>query len=416
MEPITLYQNKHIVLGVCGGIAAYKAADLASKLTQAGAWVDTVLTGAALNFVGAVTFAALTGRKVYSDADLWDHSAHVPHVTLGHQADLVIIAPATANTLAKLAHGVADNMVSIVALAARSPVLVAPAMDVGMWEHPATQANVETLRQRDVLFAGPEAGRMASGLTGLGRMSEPSEIFGRARLALAATGPLAGVKVVVTAGGTQEPLDPVRYVGNRSSGKQGFALAQAALDRGAHVTLVAGGTANLPTPIGARRIDVDTAEHMRDAVLEACAEADVLLMAAAVADFRPAQTAGQKIKKTSGAASLSLELVRTPDILAAVKELRGQGGGPQVVVGFAAETQNLIDNAAAKLRAKGLDVIAANDVSALDAGFAVETNRVIVLRADSSEAGFVREDLPLMSKTAVAETILARVETLLGRA
>jgi phosphopantothenoylcysteine decarboxylase/phosphopantothenate--cysteine ligase len=409
MEPIPLFKSKHIVLSVCGGIAAYKAADLASKLTQAGALVDTVLTEAAQHFVGPVTFAGVTGRKVFTDADLWDHSAHVPHVALGHQADLVIVAPATANTLAKLAHGIADNMVSIVALAARGPVLVAPAMDVGMWDHSATQAAIEMLRQRGVLFVGPEKGRMASGLVGYGRMSEPLDILGHARLALAKGGPLAHKRVIVTAGGTQEPLDPVRYVGNRSSGKQGFALAQAALDCGACVTLIVGATADLPTPVGAQRVNVRTAEQMRDAVLAACAQADLLLMAAAVADFKPIQSAEQKIKKTAETVTLSLELSRTPDILAAVKEIRAQGQGPQVVVGFAAETQNLLDNAAAKLQAKGLDIIAANDVSASDAGFAVDTNRITLLMADpAAPGGVAREDLPLMSKAAVAETIITR--------
>lgn len=411
METISLFQNKRIVLCVCGGIAAYKVADLASKLAQAGALVDTVMTAAAQNFVGPVTFAALTGRKVVTDVDLWDHTAHVPHVALGQQADLVIVAPATANTLARLAHGIADNMVSIVALAARCPLLVAPAMDVGMWDNLVTQANVKTLRERGVLFIGPEQGRMASGLVGLGRMSEPLDILGRARLALARHGPLAGRHVVVTAGGTQEPLDPVRYISNRSSGKQGFALAQAALDLGAQVTLIVGPTAHLPTPVGAQRVEVGSAEQMRNAVLAACARADALLMAAAVADFKPAQIAEQKIKKTADTLTLSLELTRTPDILAAVREMRKQGQGPKIVVGFAAETHDLLANAAVKLRAKGLDMIAANDVSAADAGFAVDTNRVTLLWADAqSETGLRCEELPLMSKTAVAEAILARLE------
>jgi phosphopantothenoylcysteine decarboxylase / phosphopantothenate---cysteine ligase len=257
---------------------------------------------------------------------------------------------------------------------------------------------------------------MASGLVGMGRMSEPADILGHARLALARNGSLAGRHVVVTAGGTQEPIDPVRYVSNRSSGKQGFALAQAALDHGAQVTLIAGPTASLPTPVGARRVDVGTAGQMRDAVLASCAQADVLLMAAAVADFQPTQVADQKIKKTAGTETLSLELLRTTDILAAVKEMREKGAGPKIAVGFAAETQNLLDNAAAKLRAKGLEMIAANDVSAADAGFAVDTNRITLLIADpASEAGFAREDLPLMSKSAVAEAILVRVETLLAQ-
>jgi len=404
MEPIALLQDKRIALGVCGGIAAYKVADLASKLAQAGARVDCVLTESAVRFVTPLTFASVTGRRAFTDADLWDTATHVPHVGLGTQADLVVIAPATANTLAKLAQGLADNLLTVTALAARCPVLVVPAMDAGMWEHPATQANIATLRERGVITVGPERGRMASGFVGLGRMAEPGDILGHIRLALGRNGPLAGRRIVVTAGGTQEPLDPVRYVGNRSSGKQGFALAQAALDRGASVTLIAGATANLPTPIGATRVDVMTATQMQDAVTEVCHDADALLMAAAVADFRPAQVAEQKIKKSSDATELALRLERTPDILAAVHAARNQVPRLQVVVGFAAETQDLLANAQKKLAAKGLDLIAANDVSASDAGFAVDTNRVTIL-----DRGGRAEALPLMSKAAVAQALIERV-------
>ncbi len=404
MEPIALLQDKRIALGVCGGIAAYKVADLASKLAQAGARVDCILTESAVRFVTPLTFASVTGSKAFTDADLWDTATHVPHVGLGTQADLVVIAPATANTLAKLAQGLADNLLTVTALAARCPVLVVPAMDAGMWEHPATQANIATLRERGVVIVGPERGRMASGLVGLGRMAEPGDILGHIRLALGRNGPLAGRRIVVTAGGTQEPLDPVRYVGNRSSGKQGFALAQAALDRGASVTLIAGATANLPTPIGATRVDVMTATQMQDAVTEVCRDADALLMAAAVADFRPAQVAEQKIKKSSDATELALRLERTPDILAAVHAARNEMPRLQVVVGFAAETQDLLANAQKKLAAKGLDLIAANDVSASDAGFAVDTNRVTIL-----DRGGRAEALPLMSKAAVAQALIERV-------
>lgn len=410
MEPIPLLQNKRIALGICGGIAAYKTAELASRLTQAGAQVDCILTESAARFVTPVTFAAVTGRKAYTDADLWDTSAHVPHVGLGTQADLVVIAPATANTLAKLAQGMADNLLTIVTLAARCPVLVAPAMDVGMWEQPATQANVATLRARGVVVVGPERGRMASGLFGLGRMTEPGDILGHVRLALGRDGPLARQRVVVTAGGTQEPLDPVRYIGNRSSGKQGFALAQAALDRGASITLIAGATASLPTPIGATRVDVMTAAQMREAVLEACREADALLMAAAVADFGPAQIAQEKIKKTAEMCTLALTLERTPDILTAIQEARPTRPRLEVVVGFAAETQNLLANAQAKLAAKGLDLIVANDVTAPDAGFGTDTNRVTILSRDGDA-----ETRPLMSKAAVAEAVMERVVAILAR-
>lgn len=408
MEPIALLQGKRIVLGICGGIAAYKVADLASKLAQAGTQVDCILTESAARFVTPLTFASVTGRKAFTDADLWDASAHVPHIGLGTQADLVVIAPATANTLAKLAQGLADNLLTVTTLAARCPVIVVPAMDAGMWEHPATQANVVTLRARNVVIVGPERGRMASGLVGLGRMTEPADILGHIRLALGRNGRLAGRRIVVTAGGTQEPLDPVRYVGNRSSGRQGFAMAQAALDRGASVNLIAGATANLPTPIGAVRVDTMTAAQMQAAVLETCREADVLVMAAAVADFRPTQVAEQKIKKTVDMTSLTLALERTPDILVSVKAARPDMPRLQVVVGFAAETQDLLTNAQAKLTAKGLDLIVANDVSASDAGFGVDTNRVTIL-----DRGGRAEVLPLMSKSAVAEAIMERVAVLL---
>jgi len=397
--------EKHILLGVTGSIAAYKAADLASRLTQAGAQVDVLLTQAALQFITPLTFQSVTGRKAYTDADLWGGQAHVLHVGMGHHADLLVIAPCSANTLAKLAHGMADNLLTITALAMRNPLLLAPAMDVGMYGHPATQANVEMLRLRGVQFVGPEQGRMASGLSGLGRLSEPGEILGHIRLALSRQGPLAGRKVVVSAGGTQEPLDPVRVIANRSSGKQGFALAQAALDLGASVTLIAGPVA-LPTPTGAERLDVSTAEEMLQAVLAASAESDCLIMAAAVADFRPAQAASQKIKKEDGAPHIQLE--PTPDILAAVARRRSTGARPQVVIGFAAESQSLLDNARRKLEAKKLDLIVANDISAADAGFAVDNNRVTLLDAQGAEA------LPLMSKEAVAESVLARAAALLG--
>ncbi|WP_026234884.1 bifunctional phosphopantothenoylcysteine decarboxylase/phosphopantothenate--cysteine ligase CoaBC [Calidithermus timidus] len=404
MNPL---QGKRIVLGVSGSVAAYKAADLASKLTQAGALVDVVLSEGAERFVTPLTFASLTGRKAH--ASLWDSDAHVVHVGLGEGADLLVIAPCTANTLAKLAAGQADNLLILSALAARCPVLVAPAMDGGMFEHPATQANLQTLRQRGVQVLGPAKGRMASGLVGLGRMLEPAEILGHIRLALSRNGPLAGRRVVVSAGGTQEPLDPVRYLSNRSSGKQGFALAQAALDLGARVSLVVGATAApLPTPTGAERTDVETAAQMAEAVLALSREADALIMAAAVADFRPRQVQAHKIKK---GALPRLELEHTQDILLAVAEQRQRVGRPRVVVGFAAESENLLKNAQEKLERKGLSMIVANDISAPDAGFAVDTNRVSLLLP-----GGAVEHLPLMTKGEVAEAVLARVVGLLAEA
>ncbi|HHH41157.1 MAG TPA: bifunctional phosphopantothenoylcysteine decarboxylase/phosphopantothenate--cysteine ligase CoaBC, partial [Chloroflexi bacterium] len=397
MEPIPSLGDKRILLGVTGGIAAYKVCTLASWLTQAGAQVDVVMTEAATRFVAPLTFQALTGRPVYTD--LWGAPTeglptHIAHVGLAHAADLLVIAPATANTLAKLAHGVADNLLTTLALAATCPVLVAPAMDAGMWTHPATQANVELLRARGVHFAGPARGRMASGLVGEGRMVEPEELLGHVRWVLGRAGPLAGRRVVVTAGPTREPLDPVRFLSNPSSGRQGFALAQAALDRGAAVTLITGPTP-LPTPVGAERVAVTTARQMRDAVLAAIEGADVLLMAAAVADYRPAETAPHKIKK--GEEELALRLIRTPDVLAEVAARRAKTGFPRVVVGFAAESHDLIENARAKLEAKRLDLIVANDITAADAGFGAETNRVAIL---DREGGV--EELPLMSKPAVA--------------
>ncbi len=407
MERVPLLEGKRILLGVTGGIAVYKVCTLASHLTQMGAEVDVVMTEAATRFVAPLTFEALTGRPVYTD--MWRTGGaglptHIAHVGLAHAADLLVIAPATANTLAKLAAGLADNLLTTLALAATCPVLVAPAMDAGMWSHPATQANVAALRARGVHFAGPVRGRMASGLEGEGRMMEPEEILGHIRWVLGRGGPLAGRRVVVTAGPTREFLDPVRFISNPSSGRQGFALAQAALDRGAEVTLIAG-PVSLATPVGARRVDVVTVQQMLDAVLEATADADALLMAAAVGDYRPATVAEHKIKKT---ADLTLRLERTPDILAAVARRRAGTGFPRVVVGFAAESQDLLENARAKLEAKGLDLIVANDITAPDAGFAAETNRVVLL---DREGGV--EALPLMSKAAVAGAVLDRVAHIL---
>jgi len=414
MEKIALLRDKRILLGVTGGIAAYKVCTLASRLTQAGALVDVVMTEAATRFVTPLTFQSLTGRPVYTtmwgalDATLGEDAVlptHVVHVGLAEAADLLVVAPATANTLAKLAHGLADNLLTALALAARGPLLLVPAMDVEMWAHAATQANVAVLRERGAHFAGPARGRMASGLEGEGRMVEPEEILGHVRLALGRGGALAGRRVVVTAGPTREPIDPVRFVSNPSSGRQGFALAQAALDRGAAVTLVTGPT-HLPTPVGAERVDVLTAQGMHDVVLATTGDADVLLMAAAVGDFRPEAPASQKIKK--GDRDLGVRMVRTPDILSAVAVRWSDSGYPRVTIGFAAESENLVENARAKLTAKNLDMIVANDITARDAGFAAEANRVAIL----GQEGEV-EQLPLMSKAAVAEAVLERVVALL---
>jgi phosphopantothenoylcysteine decarboxylase/phosphopantothenate--cysteine ligase len=404
VSTIPVLANRRILLGVTGSIAAYKAADLASQLTQAGALVDAVLSEAAQRFVSPLTLASVTGRRAYTDADLWGADSHVLHVELGSGADVVLVAPATAHTMAKLAAGHADTLLCLAALAARGPLLLAPAMDAGMFEHPATQANLDVLRSRGAIVLGPAEGRMASGLAGLGRLLEPEEIVGHLRLALGRGGALAGRSVIVTAGGTHEPIDPVRVVANRSTGRQGFALAQAALDRGATVTLISG-PSTLATPVGAERIDVTTAAEMQQSVLSRLEAADVLLMAAAVADFR-ADPSVQKIKRAKG--ELNITLRPTEDILALVSQRRKKGSRPRVVVGFAAESQDLVANARLKARDKGLDLIVANDILAADAGFAVETNRVTLI--DSS--GSVQE-LPLLTKAEVAEVVLERVGALL---
>ena len=399
-------QGRRVLLGVTGSIAAYKAAELASALTQAGAQVDVLLSQGGEHFVTPLTFQALTGRTPFTDADLWGSQAHILHVDLSRHANLFLIAPATATTLARLAHGLADTLIGLTALACTCPVAVAPAMDAGMYQNPATQANIETLRQRGVFFAGPAEGRMASGEVGLGRMLEPDELFGVVRYLLGRGGSLAGRRLVVTAGGTQEPIDPVRSVVNRSSGKQGFALAQAAVDRGAEVVLISG-PSTLRAPFGSTNVEVKTAAEMQQAVLDHAPTCDALLMAAAVADFRPQASEPHKIKRGSGARTLQLE--PTEDILAQVAERRRKSGRPKVIVGFAAESQDLLDNARTKLERKGLALIVANDITASDAGFAVDTNRVTLL-----DAGGGVQALPLMSKAQVAEHVLDRLEALLG--
>lgn len=402
MEPITVLQGKQIVLGVTGSIACYKSIDLASKLTQAGAHVDVILTESACRFVTPLSFRSVTGRPVYTD--MWDLDDHVRHVGLGESADALIIAPATANTLAKMATGFADNLLLLTTLAARCPAIIAPAMDGGMWEHAATQANITTLRKRGVIQAGPAAGRMASGLSGLGRMLEPAELLGELRLLLARGGKLTGRRVVVSAGPTREPIDPVRFITNRSTGKQGLAVAQAALDAGAEVTLIAGPACE-QVPYGAKLIRVQTTQEMGEAVLAQAEGADALFMVAAVADFKPRTTAERKIKKSDNADEyLRIELEKTLDILVAVKDKRKATGFPKVVLGFAAETHDAANYGNEKLQRKGLDFIAINDVTAEGAGFAVDTNRILLLGTDG-----VVEEMPLLSKAEVAERIVQHV-------
>jgi phosphopantothenoylcysteine decarboxylase/phosphopantothenate--cysteine ligase len=402
--------QKNIILGVTGSIAAYKAADLASKLTQAGALVDVILTPSALEFITPLTFQSVTGRQAFTDQSLWGAEAHVLHVGLGHSADLFAIAPATANTIAKLAQGIADNLLVLTGLsfgsgAVEHPLLIAPAMDGGMLNHPATQANLDLLRSRGAVIDGPEVGHLASGLEARGRMTEPAVLLGHIRYLLTRNGALQGRGVVVTAGGTREAIDPVRLLTNRSSGKQGYALAQAALDAGAQVTLIST-TNSMELPYGAELVLVNSAAEMESAVLNACSQADVLLMAAAVADYRPTWKATQKIKKDSGIPNLDLE--PTADILQALWQLRQQSGCPKVVVGFAAETQDLITNALSKLKSKHLDLIVANNVTDPSSGFEVDTNKVTLLFPDGKTS-----PLPLLTKAEVAEKILAEVITML---
>jgi phosphopantothenoylcysteine decarboxylase/phosphopantothenate--cysteine ligase len=395
----TVLHGKHILLGVTGSIACFKAADLASKLTQQGALVDTILTREAARLVTPLTFQALTHRPV--STDLFDPHAEtaMDHLAVARRTDLAVVCPATAHTIARLALGLADDALTTTLLAVTAPLAVAPAMDAHMFEHPTVQAHLATLRERGARIIGPVEGRMASGLVGRGRMTEVAEIIGHLRDVLGrATGDLRGRRIVVSAGATREAIDLVRFVTNRSSGKMGYALAEAARDRGARTVLVAGPTA-LPDPVGVELIRVRTAAEMHHAVLQACRQADALIMAAAVADYRPIAAAPQKVKK--GPSTWTLEMEETPDILADVD-------GSLIKIGFAAETEHLVDNARRKLRAKGLHLVVANDVSAPDAGFETDDNRVAII----DPAGEV-EALPLLPKYEVAWHVLNRLAVLL---
>lgn len=392
-DPLPL-SGKHVVLGVTGSISAYKSADTASKLRQAGATVEVVMTPAATKFITPLTFQSLTGRAVV--VNMFTAAEAEAHVEVARRADALVIAPATADCLANLAHGQTPDMVTLTALATTAPILVAPAMDNQMWEHPATQENVVTLRNRGVDVVGPNEGRLASGRSGFGRLAETAEIVGALRMLLGQrSGDLQSRHVVVSAGGTQEALDPVRFIGNRSTGKMGFAIAEAARDRGAHVTLVTG-PVSLETPYGVHRVDVRTVAEMLVALEQATANSDAIIMSAAPADYRAANPSEHKMKKSTEE-SLSVLLAKNPDIIATLPD-----GG--VRVGFAAETVNVADYARAKLPAKRLDFIVANDVSAAGSGFGTDTNQVSIYHADGRS-----EDLPLMSKYAVAMAILDRV-------
>lgn len=395
-----------VVLGVSGGIAAYKACELLRGLTESGHDVRVVPTAAALNFVGAATWSALSGHPVATE--VWDGVHEVPHVRIGQGADLVVVAPATADLLAKAAHGLADDLLTNTLLTARCPVVFAPAMHTEMWEHPATQENVATLRRRGAVVVEPAVGRLTGVDTGKGRLPDPREIFEVCRRVLdrgTAAPDLAGRHVVISAGGTREPLDPVRYLGNRSSGKQGYALARTAVARGARVTLVEANTA-LPDPAGADVLRAGTAVQLREAVLEAAADADVVVMAAAVADFRPAAYATGKIKKKDGQEPGPVALVRNPDILAEVAAERARPG--QLVVGFAAETDDVLANGRAKLRRKGCDLLVVNEVGERKT-FGSEENEAVVLGSDGSETA-----VPYGPKEALADVVWDLVAARLG--
>ncbi len=398
-----MLSGKRVVLGVTGSIACYKALDLASKLTQAGALVDVIMSYGATQFVTPLAFRSLTHRPVVTDAFDANAEYAVEHVELARQADIIVVAPATVHSIAKLALGLADDPLTTTAVASQAPLLVAPAMDADMFQHPATQENLERLRLRGAVIAGPGRGRLASGLTGYGRLLETPELLGYIAYTLGRQGDLAGRVIVVSAGGTAEPIDPVRVVTNHSSGKMGYALAEAARDRGARVVLVSAARA-LPAPPLVEVVPVATAQQMCDAVLARTPEADALIMAAAVADYRPLSAADQKIKKTG--AELNIPLAPTTDILAATLGQAGPGGF--VRVGFAAESENLVANAKTKVTAKSLDLIAANDITSEGSGFGADTNRVTLIDRELNV-----EELPLLTKYEVGNRILDRVARLL---
>jgi phosphopantothenoylcysteine decarboxylase/phosphopantothenate--cysteine ligase len=393
-----MLESKRIVLGVSGGIAAYKVADLASKLVQAGAVVDVIMTQSAQRFVTPLTFSAITKRPVRTDLFADWLGEDTGHVALAHNADLLVVAPATAHTIARLAFGLSDDLLCAVYLSTRAPVLIVPAMETGMFQHQATQDNLEKLQQRGATIMQPGEGRLASGATGVGRLPEVPEIMAEIEKLLGKPGPLADRKVVVTAGGTQEPLDPVRYIGNRSSGRMGYAIAEAALKAGADVTLISG-PASLSPPKGAKLVKVNTAREMQAAVHEAVQDADALIMAAAVADYAPAQVSEQKIKKTNQ--NLRIELTRNPDILAGVAEM----DLPNLVrVGFAAETQDLLRNAREKLERKKLDMNVANDAAS---SIGMETSTLTLVTKDGVE------ELPPLPKEESARILVQRLASLI---
>ena len=395
---IPVLQGKHVVLGVTGSIACYKAVDLASKLTQGGALVDVVMTEDACRFVAPLAFGSITHRPVTTSLFDANSELSIDHVALADRTKILVVAPATANTIAKMSLGLTDNALVATYAATAAPVLVAPAMDGHMYENAAIQENISRLKQRGVEVVGPGTGYLASGKVGAGRMVEPGEILGHVRGMLGRNGPLAGKRVVVSAGGTREPLDPVRIITNPSSGKMGHAVSEAARDMGASVTLVSA-SETLDAPPAIETVRVQTALEMQGAVEAACHGADALIMAAAVSDYRAAEASPQKLKKSGE--SMSVTLVANPDILAGVD-------GPPVRVGFAAESEHLIENAQGKLSAKNLDMIVANDITEAGSGFGVDTNRAVILTAEDDV-----ERLSSMSKLELADRVMERVAKIL---
>jgi phosphopantothenoylcysteine decarboxylase/phosphopantothenate--cysteine ligase len=388
-------EGRRVVLGVSGGIAAYKAIEVCRRLVDRGAHVVPVMTRGATRFVGETTFSALASEPVHRS--LFDDADPIPHTRLGQSADVVVVAPATARVIGCYAGGISNDLLTATLLATEAPVVVCPAMHTEMWRHPAVRDNIATLTRRGVHIVGPEEGRLAGGDTGEGRLASPDAIVAGVEAALGATRDLAGLHVVVTAGGTREPIDPVRFVGNRSSGKQGHALADEAAARGAKVTLVT--TVALPVPAGADVVRVETAAQMDEAVRAVASGADVVVMAAAVADFRPAHVSERKLKKQGGVPEIVLE--PTVDILAGLGQRKRPG---QTLVGFAAETDRVRQNASSKLVAKGADLIVANDVTAPGAGFEHDTNHVVILNADGTE-----REVPLAEKRAIARAVFDAV-------
>ncbi|MEX1217020.1 MAG: bifunctional phosphopantothenoylcysteine decarboxylase/phosphopantothenate--cysteine ligase CoaBC [Acidimicrobiales bacterium] len=394
--------SRRIVLGVTGGIAAYKAVDVCRRLVDAGAHVVPIMTEGASNFIGETTLSALASEKVQTS--LWNETSPIPHTRLGQDNDLILVAPATARLISAYAHGYSDDLLTATLLATRAPVVLCPAMHTEMWEHPAVQDNLALLASRGVIIVPPSEGRLAGGDIGTGRLAEPAEIVAAVELALSANEDLAGVRVLITAGGTREAIDPVRVITNRSSGKQGYAIAAEALSRGAKVTLVT--TANLPVPVGIDVVNVVSAADMEAAVMPRADAHDVIIMAAAVADFRPAKVADHKIKKNEFGTLSELQIVLEPthDFLVDLGERKTPG---QLLVGFAAETNEVLDNARGKLVRKNLDLIVANDVGADGVGFEHDTNEVTILSASAADIA-----VALTDKRSVAKAVLNAVVAL----